>query len=386
MSTGKLRILLVEDDDDDYTIIRRLLSRIPGTVFSMNWVTGYQEAMAVLERDRYDLCLLDYRLGAHDGLELLNESGKKGWNTPIIFLTGQGEYDVDLQAMRLGAADYLVKDHLTASLLERSIRYTLERETSRKALQEAYEDLEARVREKTADLAEANQELKRESEKVKLFAYSVSHDLKNPAISLYGLTKRLFENYGEVLDEKGQAYCRHIMQSARQIATLTERINMFIASKEAPVNMEEVDLGEALACIRNEFWEQLQSRHIYWSEPESLPVVRVDRVSLERVFRNLVDNTLKYGGEGLKEIRIGFRETERFWILSVSDDGVGIRTEHADTVFGRFMRVGSWRKTEGLGLGLAIVKEIAGRHKGEVWAEAGPLGGTSISVSFSKGM
>ena len=109
-------------------------------------------------------------------------------------------------------------------------------------------------------------------------------------------------------------------------------------------------------------------------------------MSLERVFRNLVDNTLKYGGEGLKEIRIGFSESERFWIVSVSDDGIGIRTENADTVFGRFMRVGSWRKTEGLGLGLAIVKEIAGRHKGEVWAEAGPLGGTSVSVSFSKGM
>jgi light-regulated signal transduction histidine kinase (bacteriophytochrome) len=301
-------------------------------------------------------------------------------------LTGQGEYDVDLQAMRLGAADYLVKDHLTASLLERSIRYTLERETSRKALQEAYDDLEARVQEKTADLAEANAELKRESEKVKMFAYSVSHDLKNPAISLYGLTKRLLENYGEILDEKGQTYCSHIMQSAQQIATLTQGINMFISSKEAPMNMEELDLREALAWIRNEFSEQLQLRHIRWSEPEHLPVIRVDRVSLERVFRNLVDNTLKYGGDGLKEIRIGFRETERFWIVSVSDDGIGIRTENTDRVFGQFMRAGSWRKTEGLGLGLAIVKEIAGRHKGEVWAEPGPLGGASISVSFSKGM
>jgi len=385
-SMGKLRILLVEDDADDYVIIRHHCSRIPGDRFTMDWVTDYDEAMEALKASEYDLCLLDYRLGAHTGLELLAEVGNKDWKIPIIFLTGQGEYEVDMRAMKLGAADYLVKDHLTAALLERSIRYAIERETARKALQEAYDDMELRVQEKTADLAKANAELQRESEKVKLFAYSVSHDLKNPTMSLYGLTKRLFENYGAILDEKGRTHCKHIMKSAQQIATLTEMINLFISSKEAPMNIEDLDLKEGLACIRDEFSEQLQLRRIQWSEPDHLPVIRVDRVSLERVFRNLVENTLKYAGEKLKEIRIGFRETELHWVLSVSDDGIGINTENPDRVFGAYRRIESREKTEGLGLGLAIVKEIAGKHKGEVWTEPGTLGGATISVSFSKGM
>ena len=385
-SVGKREILLVEDDADDYVIVRHHLSRIPGERFSVHWVTDYDEAMAALESGEYDLCLLDYRLGAHTGLELLEKVSKKEWDTPIIFLTGQGEYDVDIQAMRLGAADYLVKEHLTASLLERSIRYAMERKMARKALREAYEDLEVRVQEKTADLAKANAELRRESDKVKLFAYSVSHDLKNPAISLHGLTKRLFENYGDILDEKGQIHCKHIMKSAQQIVTLTEMINMFISSKEAPMHIQDLDLKEVLACIRDEFSEQLQSRHIHWSEPDHLPVIRADRVSVERIFRNLVDNTLKYGGKRLKEIRMGFRETDLFWILSVSDDGRGINAENPDNAFGLYRRFEDKGKTEGLGLGLAIVKELASKHKGEVWTEPGPLGGATISVSFSKEM
>ncbi len=382
----KLRILLVEDDADDYVIIRHLLARIPGNGFSVDWVTDYDGAMTALDSHEYDLCLLDYRLGAHTGLELLEQMGRRNRSTPIILLTGQGEYEVDLQAMRSGAADYLVKDHLTASLLERAIRYTMEREKSRRALKKANEELEARVKEKTADLARANAELKRESEKVKLFAYSVSHDLKNPVISLHGLTKRLYEKYGGILDEKGRTHCEHIMKSARQIATLTDQINMYIASKESPLTLEDLDLKETLSSIKDEFSRQLRFRHIKWTEPDNLPPIRADRLSLERVFRNLVDNALKYGGEGLKEIRIGFRETARTWIVSVSDDGMGINTKNPGKVFGRFSRIGSQQKADGLGLGLAIVKEIAGKHSGEVWAEPGPLGGASISVSFSKGV
>ncbi len=176
------------------------------------------------------------------------------------------------------------------------------------------------------------------------------------------------------------------MQSARQIAALTEGINAFIASKETPMNTIDLDLEKTVTHIGHEFSERLRLRNIKWSCPERLPVIHADALSLERVLRNLVDNALKYGGKGLKEIRIEFRETKDFWIMSVSDDGMGIRTEDPNSIFGPFMRIGSSRKVDGLGLGLAIVKEIADRHKGEAWAERGTLGGASISVSFSKGI
>jgi K+-sensing histidine kinase KdpD len=148
----------------------------------------------------------------------------------------------------------------------------------------------------------------------------------------------------------------------------------------------DLDLEKTVTRINDEFSERLQLRNIKWSCPERLPVIHADRLSLERVLMNLVDNALKYGGKELKEIRIGFRETEDFWIISVSDDGMGIEVKDPDSIFGPFMRIGSSQEVDGLGLGLAIVKEIADQHKGEVWAEPGPLGGVSISVSFSKGI
>ncbi|EFK08596.1 ATPase/histidine kinase/DNA gyrase B/HSP90 domain protein [delta proteobacterium NaphS2] len=382
---NEIKVLLVEDDADDHAIIQHLLLKIPNTRFLMDWVTHYDAALKSLATHNYDVCLLDFHLGAHDGLEVLAKAGEKMWETPIIFLTGQGEYEVDIRAMNLGASDYLVKDQLTAALLERSIRYTIGREISRKALQKANEELEMRVQEKTADLAKANRQLRQESEKIKLFAFSVSHDLKNPAISLYGLTERLFKNYGDKLDEKGKTHCEHIMASARQISTLVEGINLFIASKKTPLNIENLDLVETLAAIRAEFSERFRSRNLEWSYPSTFPLIRADRICLERIFGNLVDNALKYGGDQLGRIQVGVSETEHYWILSVSDDGIGIRTKSRDRIFGPFMREGNVQQSEGLGLGLAIVKELVGKHKGKVWAQSGPLGGASISFSIAKG-
>ena len=145
---NEIRVLLIEDDADDHAIIKHLLSKITDTRFLLDWVTHYDAALKSLATHEYDICLLDFHLGVHDGLEVLEKAREKMWKTPIIFLTGQGEYEVDIRAMNLGASDYLVKDQLTADLLERSIRYAIERESSRKALQKANEELERRVQEK----------------------------------------------------------------------------------------------------------------------------------------------------------------------------------------------------------------------------------------------
>jgi PAS domain S-box-containing protein len=111
--------------------------------------------------------LLDYRLGDQNGLGLLRAAMEMGCAGPIIFLTGAGNYGLDMEAMRAGAADYLVKDQVTADLMERSIRYALDRKQARDALQSAHDALEARVKERTAELAAANVALRQEIEERK---------------------------------------------------------------------------------------------------------------------------------------------------------------------------------------------------------------------------
>jgi PAS domain S-box-containing protein len=227
--------------------------------------------------------------------------------------------------------------------------------------------------------------LQKSSEKIRLFAYSVSHDLKSPAIGLYGLTKRLYKDYADILDEKGQKYCEQILKTAEQIAALVEQINIFISTKEAPLSIERLGLKEILQAIREEFSTQLNIRQIRWLEPDGIPEIRADRLSIIRALRNLVDNALKYGGEALSEINIGHKEFRESHILSVKDNGIGIKEQgnHQD-VFGPFIRRKTSKGIEGSGLGLTIVREIAEKHGGEVWLEPGQDRGITFYISIPK--
>jgi len=119
------RILLVDDDEDDYVMTREVISEIQGWQFELEWVASYPAALEAIRRQAYDVCLLDYNLGAYTGLEFLRQALREGCTTPVILLTGQNDHAVDMEAMRVGAADYLYKGHIDALLLERSIRYSL---------------------------------------------------------------------------------------------------------------------------------------------------------------------------------------------------------------------------------------------------------------------
>jgi len=136
-STEVLNILLIEDDEDDYMITRALLSRAQTIDCDLDWADSYGEGIEAILGNAYDACLVDYRLGAQTGLDLLDEVNERGGvRTPIILLTGQGDLEVDLHAMQAGAADYLSKDEIDAPLLERSIRYAVERREAEQRIRE----------------------------------------------------------------------------------------------------------------------------------------------------------------------------------------------------------------------------------------------------------
>jgi two-component system, cell cycle sensor histidine kinase and response regulator CckA len=126
MINGAVRVLLVDDDEDDFVLARDLISQIGGRHYHLNWVDNYEAALAAIQRREHDVCLLDYRLGARTGLELLYESQSFSARPPVILLTGQGDHEIDLQAMQAGAADYLIKGQLTGDKLERAIRYAIQ--------------------------------------------------------------------------------------------------------------------------------------------------------------------------------------------------------------------------------------------------------------------
>ena len=231
---------------------------------------------------------------------------------------------------------------------------------------------------------EMEETVRKSSEKIKQFSYSVSHDLKSPVIGIYGLTKLLHKRYQDALGEKGKTYCDQILKAAEQIVSLVDQINLYISTKEMPLHAEKVEPKEILQTIREEFSTQLDIRRINWSEPEKLPEIHADRLCLLRILRNLVDNALKYGGKELTRIDIVYAETDQFHIFSVIDDGIGIQEEVSNRIWGMFQRFESSRGIQGTGLGLAIVKEIAERHGGNVQIESGSGKGVTIHVSLAK--
>jgi len=212
--------------------------------------------------------------------------------------------------------------------------------------------------------------LEKSAENLKLFAYSVSHDLKSPAVGIYGLAQRLRNTCYNELGEKGRACCDQIQKAAEHVSDLVSQINVYISAKSERLQVERLDLEEVLAMIREEFSGRMGIRDIRWSEPAHPPEIRADRVGVLRIVRNLVDNALKYGGDDLSEIRVDCGETGSHYRISVSNDGTLIRKEDADRIFGPFQRHDTAGGVEGVGLGLAIVKQIAEQHGGTVWAEA----------------
>jgi signal transduction histidine kinase len=171
---SRVRVMLVDDDHDDFVITRDLFAEL-GEAYSLDWVSNYECGLRELAHGNHDVYLLDYRLGSHDGLELLREGLRAGCKAPIIIMTGQADRELDFAAMKAGAADYLVKGQIDAPGLERLLRYALQQKRNEL-------ELENRVRERTSELAQANGSLRRWSDQLQELArlsalLNTAHDI-----------------------------------------------------------------------------------------------------------------------------------------------------------------------------------------------------------------
>ncbi len=145
------RIVIVDDDEDDFIITSDYIRSIPDSNHKIEWCPRYKDAVKRLLENKDDMFFVDYRLGAKSGVDFLKEARENECNSPIVLLTGKGNYTVDLQAMELGAVDYLVKTELSAEKMERCIRYALDRAATLQALR-ANERKYRNIFEKSKDL------------------------------------------------------------------------------------------------------------------------------------------------------------------------------------------------------------------------------------------
>ncbi len=253
MEPQATRVLLIDDDEDYCILAREALSEISCGKFQLDWFASYNAGLAAMNRHEHDVYLLDYRLGSHNGLELLREAIGHGARAPIILLTGQGDRDVDLEAMKAGAADYLSKDRMDAYELERSIRYAIERRRNEEALRRMQDELEHRVQERTSELAKAIGVLRSEISERMRIEEELENSLREKEVLLREIHHRVKNNL-QIVTSLLKIQSRHIKdEHAVEMFKETQNRVMSIAFVHEKLyrckDLARIDFGDYLRAL-----------------------------------------------------------------------------------------------------------------------------------------
>jgi signal transduction histidine kinase/HPt (histidine-containing phosphotransfer) domain-containing protein len=389
MKKETIKVLLIDDDEDDYILTRELLAEVKGGRYALDWAPSYEEGLRVAGRLEHQVCLVDYRLGERSGVELIREARELGLTTPMILLTGQGNHDVDVEAIEAGATDYLVKDETHASRLERTIRYAVELNAERcRAEQElaARKLIEVEL-EHSRDAALESVRLKSE------FLANMSHEIRTPMNGIILATELALET---CLDDRQLKYLNVISSSAESLLTIINDILDFSKIEAGMLTFETIDfdLGVTVESVLKLMAERVRVKELKLTlllDTNVPKALRGDPTRLHQILTNLVGNAVKFTERGKvvvsvsKECESEGRVTIR---CDVKDTGIGISEKDQKTLFAPFVQAdGSvTRRYGGTGLGLAIAKQLVEMMGGTIGVTSQPGEGSTFSfaATFSK--
>lgn len=348
----RVKLLIVDDDEDDFLLTKELLSEINQN-YQLDWAPSFEKGLSLLSENSHDLCLMDYKLGAQDGIALLREAHDVGFSGPIILLTGIHRAEVDIQALEAGAVDYLVKSGLSAEQLARSIRYALARNDVE---QERVERLKA----------EAENRAKSE------FLAHLSHELRTPLSAILGFTELLI-NKNTDLENLSHLHIvhrngKHLLGLLNDVLDLSK-----IEAGKLELEKQTVHLSSFLCDIYFLMQGAAIDKNLRLRVEASQPLptdIYTDPMRLRQILLNLIGNAIKFTNEGevVLYIQRMHEHGQEKIAFTVSDTGVGISKNVQELIFEPFVQSKDTyaHPRAGTGLGLTISKMLVARLGGEI--------------------
>lgn len=367
---GPSKILIVDDSCTDVRYLNHLLqnpllkpAQNPYEIKSVNTASVGLETWRMWSPH---CILLDYVLPDMTGLQFLEEingdllaSTTSADPLAIVMLTGAGDENTAVQAMKLGVSDYLVKGAFTGSELTQTIH-------------QAYEK------------AELLFELEQRRNELALFADRLAHDMVTPLHSL-GLHVELL---AELLSKSNSEPA--ILKNLKTIDGISNQLSEFVQHLydyttvgRNEIEFEPVNLNDIAKHTLNLLETELQQKNVS-IQLDTLPVVKGCYIDLLQLMQNLVSNAIKYSDKSETEIHFSARRiSDKFWEIKVSDNGIGIQKQDLEMIFEPFKRTSSARGYQGSGLGLSTCRKIVESHGGKIWADSTPGSGLSIHFLLS---
>jgi len=238
--------------------------------------------------------------------------------------------------------------------------------------------------EKDRQLHLLQQSLDRNKAELDSFVYRVSHDLKAPVVSLYGMASVLLEDYGARLDEHGNHYLQRIMANAGMIERLIEDLLTYSRVGRSVLVPERLQAESVVRNVLNQCSGEIKEKKIQVEAHSPLPELTFDRARLEQIFLNLITNAIRFmGDQSHPTIEIGGSEDDRSTTFYVRDNGIGIDPQYHEVIFKVFERL---KEVEvgGTGMGLALVKKIIDLVGGRIWVESKKGEGATFFFSLPK--
>jgi len=367
-TSKKIRVLLIDDDEDDYFIIKKIINQIPHFPFQLEWASTYDEGISRIRTRQHDLYLVDYRLGEKTGLDVLKDAAPQDRSEPFILLTGKGDRDIERKSMKLAAADYLVKGSFNADLLSRTLHYALQR----KQIEE----------QRLQHLVELNRSKDE-------FISIASHQLRTPATGVKQYIGMLMEGFvGELTADQQQMLSKAYESNERQLRIVSDLLKVAqVDAGKVKLKKTIININELIADIIREQKSTYEQRHqkIIFTPQSDECAATIDRDSVRMVLENIIDNASKYSEQDTT-VTVVTKDDNSQVRVEITDQGVGIPLSEQIRLFEKFSRINNPLSTKvgGTGLGLYWAKKIITLHEGAIHVRSKEGKGTTFTIILPK--